>query len=36
MAELGVSGWLRIDPKKFRKYITDNSPTNDLKTKAKK
>tara|TARA_R110000765_G_scaffold280282_1_gene377772 strand:+ start:38 stop:595 length:558 start_codon:yes stop_codon:yes gene_type:complete len=36
MAGLGVSGWLRIDPKKFRKYITDNSPTNDLKTKAKK
>ena len=38
MGSIGVdrSSWLRVDHKKFRKYITDNSPTNDLKTKAKK
>ena len=38
MANIGEdrSSWLRVDHKKFRKYITDNSPTNDLKTKVRK
>ena len=36
MTRLGVGSWLRVDHKKFRKYLTDNNPTNDLRTKAKK
>ena len=36
MTGIGIGSWLRVDHKKVRNYITDNSPANDLKTKAKK